>query len=92
LLVPGRNCWRIERARRLGFLIDAAAYYAAVRSAITFVDRVRAAVTDPGPVTYAALAADAALIVVAALFVWRRFGRRHPAPTRGASASDPVPM
>lgn len=34
LLVPGRNCWRIERAHRLAFLIDAAAYFAAVRSDI----------------------------------------------------------
>lgn len=34
LLVPGRNCWRIERAQRLSFLIDGAAYFAAVRSAI----------------------------------------------------------
>lgn len=34
LLVPGRNCWRIEPAKRLAFLIDAAAYFAAVRSAI----------------------------------------------------------
>ena len=34
LLVPGRNCWRIERARRVAFLIDAADYYAALRSAI----------------------------------------------------------
>ncbi|HEX2197104.1 MAG TPA: hypothetical protein VHG88_00575, partial [Burkholderiales bacterium] len=34
MLVPGRNCWRIERAQRLGFLIDGAAYFAAVRAAI----------------------------------------------------------
>jgi phospholipase D1/2 len=34
LLVPGRNCWRIERAERLAFLIDGAAYFSAVRSAI----------------------------------------------------------
>ena len=34
LLVPGRNCWRVERAQRLAFLIDAAAYFAAARSAI----------------------------------------------------------
>jgi phosphatidylserine/phosphatidylglycerophosphate/cardiolipin synthase-like enzyme/uncharacterized membrane protein YdjX (TVP38/TMEM64 family) len=33
--VPGRNCWRIERAHRMAFLVDAAAYFAAVRSAIT---------------------------------------------------------
>jgi phosphatidylserine/phosphatidylglycerophosphate/cardiolipin synthase-like enzyme/membrane protein DedA with SNARE-associated domain len=32
--VPGRNCWRIERAHRLAFLVDGAAYFAAVRSAI----------------------------------------------------------
>jgi phospholipase D1/2 len=34
LLVPGRNCWRVERAGRLAFLIDGAAYFAALRSAI----------------------------------------------------------
>ena len=34
LLVPGRNCWRIERAERLAFLVDGADYFAAVRSAI----------------------------------------------------------
>jgi phosphatidylserine/phosphatidylglycerophosphate/cardiolipin synthase-like enzyme/uncharacterized membrane protein YdjX (TVP38/TMEM64 family) len=34
LLRPGRNCWRIERAQRLAFLIDGAAYFAALRSAI----------------------------------------------------------
>ena len=34
MLVPGRNCWRIERAHRLAFLIDGAAYFAAVRAAI----------------------------------------------------------
>jgi phospholipase D1/2 len=34
LLVPGRNCWRIERANRLAFLIDGATYFAALRSAI----------------------------------------------------------
>ena len=30
MLVPGRNCWRIERAHRLAFLIDGAAYFAAL--------------------------------------------------------------
>jgi hypothetical protein len=34
LPVPGRNCWRIEHSDRLAFLIDGAAYFAAVRSAI----------------------------------------------------------
>ncbi|HEV7390810.1 MAG TPA: phospholipase D-like domain-containing protein, partial [Burkholderiales bacterium] len=35
VLVPGRNCWRIERAKRLVFLIDGAAYFSALRSAIS---------------------------------------------------------
>jgi phosphatidylserine/phosphatidylglycerophosphate/cardiolipin synthase-like enzyme/uncharacterized membrane protein YdjX (TVP38/TMEM64 family) len=35
LLVPGRNCWRIERAHRLAFLVDGAAYFSAVRAAIS---------------------------------------------------------
>ena len=34
MLVPGRNCWRVERAHRLTFLVDGAAYFAAVRAAI----------------------------------------------------------
>ncbi len=34
LLQPGRNCWRIEQARRLAFLVDGADYFAAVRAAI----------------------------------------------------------
>lgn len=31
LLAPGKNCWRVERARRAKLLIDAAAYFAALR-------------------------------------------------------------
>lgn len=27
ILAPGRNCWRVERAHRVAFLIDAAAYF-----------------------------------------------------------------
>jgi len=34
LLVPGRNCWRIERAERLAFLVDGEEYFGAVRSAL----------------------------------------------------------
>lgn len=34
LLQPGRNCWRIERAHRFAMLVDAAAYFRAVRAAI----------------------------------------------------------
>jgi phosphatidylserine/phosphatidylglycerophosphate/cardiolipin synthase-like enzyme/uncharacterized membrane protein YdjX (TVP38/TMEM64 family) len=34
ILVPGRNCWRIERAHRVAFFVDAADYFAALRSAI----------------------------------------------------------
>ncbi|WP_235953536.1 VTT domain-containing protein [Noviherbaspirillum galbum] len=34
LLRPGRNCWRIERARRFAMLVDADAYFRAVRAAI----------------------------------------------------------
>src|SRR5574340_1836314 len=39
LLVPGRNCWRIERARRVSFLVDAAAYFRAARSAMARAQR-----------------------------------------------------
>jgi phosphatidylserine/phosphatidylglycerophosphate/cardiolipin synthase-like enzyme/uncharacterized membrane protein YdjX (TVP38/TMEM64 family) len=34
LLVPGRNCWRIERAARLAFLVDGEDYFSAVRKAL----------------------------------------------------------
>jgi len=34
LLAPGRNCWRIERATRLGFLVDGDEYFGAVRKAL----------------------------------------------------------
>jgi len=34
LLQPGRNCWRIEHAHRFAMLVDAAAYFRAVRAAI----------------------------------------------------------
>lgn len=33
-LVPGRNCWRIERAARVAFLVDGDEYFGAVRSAL----------------------------------------------------------
>lgn len=33
-LVPGENCWRIERADRLAVIVDAADYFAAVKSSI----------------------------------------------------------
>jgi len=33
ICVPGRNCWRIERANRAAFLIDADAYYRALAAA-----------------------------------------------------------
>jgi len=46
--------------------------------AVTFVDRVRAALVHPGLATYAELAAVSALVAVAALFVWRRFGVKDP--------------
>jgi phosphatidylserine/phosphatidylglycerophosphate/cardiolipin synthase-like enzyme/uncharacterized membrane protein YdjX (TVP38/TMEM64 family) len=34
ILVPGRNCWRVERASRVAFLVDGEAYFGAVRSAL----------------------------------------------------------
>lgn len=33
ILKPGYNCWRVARARRVAFLIDAAAYFRAFRAA-----------------------------------------------------------
>lgn len=35
ILEPGRNCWRIERADRLAFLVDGADYFRALRYALT---------------------------------------------------------
>ncbi|WDZ94210.1 VTT domain-containing protein [Herbaspirillum sp. WKF16] len=34
LLQPGRNCWRLEHADRFKLLVDAAQYFAALRSAL----------------------------------------------------------
>lgn len=34
ILQPGRNCWRIAHAQRFAMLVDAAAYFRAVRTAI----------------------------------------------------------
>jgi phosphatidylserine/phosphatidylglycerophosphate/cardiolipin synthase-like enzyme/uncharacterized membrane protein YdjX (TVP38/TMEM64 family) len=34
LLSPGRNCWRVEHASRVAFLVDGEAYFGAVRSAL----------------------------------------------------------
>ncbi|WP_028309996.1 VTT domain-containing protein [Derxia gummosa] len=34
LLEPGRNCWRVEPARRVAFLVDGAAYFGALRAAL----------------------------------------------------------
>ena len=33
LFVPGRNCWRVERAERASFLVDGDAYFHAFRDA-----------------------------------------------------------
>jgi phospholipase D1/2 len=39
MLVPGRNCWRIERAARVAFLVDGEEFFAAVRSALAKAQR-----------------------------------------------------
>jgi phosphatidylserine/phosphatidylglycerophosphate/cardiolipin synthase-like enzyme/uncharacterized membrane protein YdjX (TVP38/TMEM64 family) len=39
LLVPGRNCWRLEPAARLAFLIDGEECFAAMRAAMTAAER-----------------------------------------------------
>ena len=33
-LEPGRNCWRVERAHRVAFLVDGAEYFGAIRAAL----------------------------------------------------------
>jgi phosphatidylserine/phosphatidylglycerophosphate/cardiolipin synthase-like enzyme/uncharacterized membrane protein YdjX (TVP38/TMEM64 family) len=39
VLVPGRNCWRIERAARVAFLVDGEEFFGAVRSALAKAQR-----------------------------------------------------
>ena len=39
LLKPGTNCWRIERAGRVAFLVDGSAYFAAARAAMARAQR-----------------------------------------------------
>ena len=39
ILQPGRNCWRIEPARRAAMLVDGAAYFAAFRAAAMRAER-----------------------------------------------------
>jgi len=39
LLIPGANCWRIEHAHRVAFFVDAADYFAALRSALVQAQR-----------------------------------------------------
>lgn len=34
ILQPGRNCWRVERARRVALIVDARDYFAAAKAAI----------------------------------------------------------
>ncbi len=38
-LVPGRNCWRVERAARVAFLVDGEDFFGAVRSALAKAQR-----------------------------------------------------
>jgi uncharacterized membrane protein YdjX (TVP38/TMEM64 family) len=52
---------------------------------VIFVDRITAAVTDPGPGTYAALAAVAAVVVAVAMYVRKRFGDIEPSPRSGGA-------
>jgi phospholipase D1/2 len=39
ILVPGETCWRVERAHRAGFLIDAKAYFQAAKAAMLLAQR-----------------------------------------------------
>jgi phosphatidylserine/phosphatidylglycerophosphate/cardiolipin synthase-like enzyme/uncharacterized membrane protein YdjX (TVP38/TMEM64 family) len=39
LLVPGRNCWRLAHAARVGFLVDGSEYFGAVRAALAGAQR-----------------------------------------------------
>src|SRR5258705_13644677 len=37
--VPGRNCWRSERADRVAFMVDGASYFGALAEALERVER-----------------------------------------------------
>ncbi|MGQ7792347.1 phospholipase D-like domain-containing protein [Faunimonas sp. B44] len=39
ILVPGRNCWRVERATRAALLVDAISYFAAAKAAMRKAER-----------------------------------------------------
>jgi hypothetical protein len=39
VFAPGRNCWRIERAKRVAFLVDGEEYFGAVRKALAKAQR-----------------------------------------------------
>ena len=39
IFAPGRNCWRIERATRVAFLVDGEEYFTAVRAALAQAQR-----------------------------------------------------
>jgi len=39
VLVPGRNCWRVENATRVAIIIDAADYFEALREAMLAAER-----------------------------------------------------
>jgi uncharacterized membrane protein YdjX (TVP38/TMEM64 family) len=55
----------------LGTLLGAAPL---VVIAFSLVDRARAAYLEPGPVTYASLAAVLGIVAAGGFIVWRRFG------------------
>ena len=57
---------------------------------VTFVDRVKAALSHPGPVTYALLAAVSAMVAALALFVWRRIRPRRRRSGRCAGVVTPM--
>lgn len=39
LFMPGRNCWRLAHAARVGFLVDGSEYFGAVRAALACAQR-----------------------------------------------------
>jgi len=68
--VAGASYIRL-RAFALGTLLGTAPL---VVIAFSLVDRARAAYLDPGPVTYASLAAVVGIVAAGGFIVWRRFG------------------
>jgi hypothetical protein len=71
LLAPGKNCWRVEDARRARLLVDGAAYFAALRQVMA------AALSDPSPLQITVLVIVLLSIALGAVGIHRWLVRRE---------------